>query len=86
MKEKTFMQYFCKNPECGAIFIAEDLCNRKKPETWRYCPDCEAKGFPVIRQDPDLEKNRNSNANNIAKYWKAKKLTTANKNRGVLPC
>lgn len=46
-----FMQYFCKNPECNNIFIAEDLYKRKTPETFRYCPKCEAKGFPKIRSD-----------------------------------
>lgn len=50
-KEKIFMQYFCKNPNCNNIFIAEDLYGRKTPETFRYCPECEANGFPVIRED-----------------------------------
>lgn len=48
-KEKIYMQYFCKT--CGKIFIAEDLYRRITPETFRSCPECEAKGAPVIRED-----------------------------------
>lgn len=45
------MQYICKNPECDCMFIAEDLYGRKTPETFRYCPECEKKGFTQIRRD-----------------------------------
>lgn len=50
----VYMQYVCKNPSCDAIFIAQDLYGRATPERWRYCPVCEAKGFPVIKNDPDF--------------------------------
>ena len=45
------MQHICKNPECNRIFLAEDLYKRTTPETFRYCTDCEKKGFPKIRFD-----------------------------------
>ena len=52
----NYMQYFCKNPNCGRIFIAEDFYGRMTPETFRYCDECESNGFPVIRAD---KKNKN---------------------------
>lgn len=51
----NYMQFICKNQDCGRMFIAEDLYERKTPEKYRYCAECEANGFPVIRQD---EKNK----------------------------
>lgn len=47
----TIMQYFCKNPQCNRIFLAEDLYGRITPETFRYCEKCEGKGFTKIRSD-----------------------------------
>lgn len=53
-KEQAFMQYICKT--CGKMFLAEDLYRRMTPETFRSCPECEAEGAPVIREDA---KNQN---------------------------
>jgi len=52
----NYMQFICKNQNCGRIFIAEDLYERKTPEKYRYCDECEAKGFPIIRQDKKNKK------------------------------
>ena len=60
------MQSICKNPDCGRIFIAEDLYERKTPEKYRYCAECEAKGLPIIRRDKKNKKMvRKSSYNNI---------------------
>lgn len=52
----NYMPYACKNPKCGARFLAEDLYGRMSEQKFRYCPKCEAAGFPVIREDV---KNKN---------------------------
>lgn len=48
-KEKICMQHICKT--CGKIFTAEDLYRRMTPETFRSCPECEADGAEIIRED-----------------------------------
>lgn len=45
----NFMYHYCKNPKCGKAFIAEDFHRRMTPQGGRYCDECEAIGFPVIR-------------------------------------
>lgn len=75
----NYIQYICKNPKCDSIFLAEDLYNRSTPEHWRYCPECEAIGFEVIR-----ENLKNTNHKNLTKYWQVKQSTPTNKNGGVL--
>ena len=50
-----YIQYICKNSKCDNIFLAEDIGNWSEPQKWRYCPECEAKGFEVIRKKPITE-------------------------------
>lgn len=49
-----YVTHTCKNSKrktkdpdyCFNAFVAEDYTNAQcYPPTWRYCPDCEAKGF-----------------------------------------
>lgn len=47
----NYMQYVCKNPDCERMFLEKDLYRRITPETFRYCEECEKKGFPKIRFD-----------------------------------
>lgn len=61
MKKKAivWMQYYCKNEKyCGAFFTWHDLAGWRSPQTWRYCHECEAKGYPVIRVKPVSEEKR----------------------------
>lgn len=48
-----FIAHVCKNSRlnpkdlnfCERIWVDEDKYNAQKPPTYRYCPDCAAKGF-----------------------------------------
>ena len=41
----NYIVHFCKNPECNNCWVDEDLHNSTKPPRWKYCTECEAKGF-----------------------------------------
>lgn len=41
----NYVVHFCKNPECNNCWIDEDRYNSMKPPRWKYCPECEEKGF-----------------------------------------
>jgi hypothetical protein len=41
-----FVIHVCKNPECNNCWIDEDRYNaQNKPPQWKYCPECEKRGF-----------------------------------------
>ena len=41
----NYIVHFCKNPECNNAWIDEDLHNSTRPPRWKYCSECEKKGF-----------------------------------------
>ena len=41
----NYIVHFCKNPECNNAWIDEDRYNAERPPHWKYCPECESKGF-----------------------------------------
>lgn len=64
-----YITHFCKNPKCNNIFLDKDIYKRNAPQSWRYCLDCEAKGYPVIKKDPNADNKKESKSNNLRKYW-----------------
>lgn len=62
MSRNIFVVHHCKNTRlsekhvdyCNNCFIDRDLTNVKThPPTWKYCPECVAKGFknPKTRKE-----------------------------------
>ena len=49
----NYVIHICKNSKlkpnnpdyCDRAWIDEDLHNTQKPPTWKYCAECEKKGF-----------------------------------------
>lgn len=49
----NYVMHVCKNSKlkpnnpdyCDRAWIDEDLHNTQKPPTWKYCVECEKKGF-----------------------------------------
>lgn len=49
----NYVIHVCKNSKlkpnnpnyCDRAWIDEDLYNAKRPPTWKYCVECEKKGF-----------------------------------------
>lgn len=49
----NYVMHVCKNSKlkpnnpdyCDRAWIDEDLHNAQKPPTWKYCVECEKKGF-----------------------------------------
>lgn len=41
-----YVIHVCKNPKCNNCWIDEDLHNAQdRPPQWKYCSECEKKGF-----------------------------------------
>jgi predicted RNA-binding Zn-ribbon protein involved in translation (DUF1610 family) len=60
---QNYIQHTC--PNCGEAFLGEDILKRKSLQEWRYCPECESKGFiselVIFTNKNNLKKNKDDN-------------------------
>ena len=51
-----YVIHFCHNKKCNNSWIDKDLTNVKsRPPSWKYCPECETKGFVNPERPPLLK-------------------------------
>lgn len=71
----NYIVHYCKNPECNNCWVDEDRYNATKPPHWKYCPECEAKGFknPKRRKSTKTPEQIEAFKQRMAEYRRKKK-------------
>lgn len=60
MSHRVYMQFLCKNPKCGRIFLDEDLTGSMIPQKWKYCTSC-VEEYKFINPDKPIKKQISEN-------------------------
>ena len=74
-----YVIHLCKNSHsstdyCDRVWIDEDRTNAESyPPTWKYCPECEKKGFKNPKRKNLTDEQRAKLAERLKKAREAKK-------------
>lgn len=55
-----YILHHCRNLECNAGWIDEDIYNSEAPQKWKYCEDCVRVGMIQADSKYDVIPKRNS--------------------------